>query len=55
MLSSLLNSPRAIAINIEIMRTFVRVRELANTHGLFGPDAPSAHMTMLEQSPERVQ
>lgn len=32
MLSSVLNSPRAIAINIEIMRTFVRVRELANTH-----------------------
>ncbi len=33
MLSSVLNSPRAIAINIEIMRTFVRVRELANTQG----------------------
>ncbi len=33
MLSSVLSSPRAIAINIEIMRTFVRVRELANTHG----------------------
>ena len=31
-LSSVLNSPRAIAINIEIMRTFVRVRELAATH-----------------------
>lgn len=33
MLSSVLNSPRAIAVNIEIMRTFVRVRELATTHG----------------------
>ncbi len=33
MLSSVLNSPRAIAVNIEIMRTFVRVRELAITHG----------------------
>jgi hypothetical protein len=33
MLSSVLNSPHAIAINIEIMRTFVRVRELAKTHG----------------------
>ena len=32
MLSSVLGSPRAIAINIEIMRTFVRVRELASTH-----------------------
>ncbi len=29
MLSSVLNSPRAIAVNIEIMRTFVRVRALA--------------------------
>lgn len=33
MRSSVLNSPRAIAINIEIMRTFVRIRELANTQG----------------------
>ncbi len=33
MLSSVLNSPRAIAVNIEIMRTFVCVRELAATHG----------------------
>lgn len=33
MLSSVLGSPRAIAVNIEIMRTFVRVRELAATNG----------------------
>jgi hypothetical protein len=33
MLSSVLSSPRAIAINMEIMRTFVRVRALAVTHG----------------------
>ena len=33
MLSTMLGSPRAIAINIEIMRTFVRVRALAATHG----------------------
>jgi ORF6N domain len=33
MLSSVLSSPRAIAVNIEIMRTFVRVRALATTHG----------------------
>lgn len=32
MLSSVLGSSRAIAINIEIMRTFVRVRALAATH-----------------------
>jgi len=33
MLSSVLGSPRAIAVNIEVMRTFVRVRALAATHG----------------------
>jgi ORF6N domain len=32
-LSTVLGSPRAIAVNIEIMRTFVRVRALAATHG----------------------
>ncbi|MBL0077117.1 MAG: ORF6N domain-containing protein [Rhodocyclaceae bacterium] len=32
MLSSVLGSPRAIGVNIEIMRTFVRVRQLAATH-----------------------
>jgi hypothetical protein len=32
MLSSVLSSPRAIGVNNEIMRTFVRVRELAATH-----------------------
>jgi len=33
MLSSVLGSARAIAVNIEIMRTFVRVRQLAATQG----------------------
>jgi hypothetical protein len=33
MLSSVLGSTRSIAVNIEIMRTFVRVRALAATHG----------------------
>jgi hypothetical protein len=32
MLSSVLNSPRAIAVNIEIMRAFVRLRELVASH-----------------------
>lgn len=32
MLSSVLGSARAIAINIEIMRTFVKVRGMATTH-----------------------
>ena len=32
MLSTVLSNERAVAVNIEIMRTFVRVRELATTH-----------------------
>lgn len=32
MLSSVLQSERAVAVNIEIMRTFVRVRQLSSTH-----------------------
>ena len=37
MLSSVLRSPRAIAVNIEIMRAFVRLRELLASHaGLAG-------------------
>ena len=32
MLSSVLNSPRAIAINIEIMRAFVQLRSMAANH-----------------------
>lgn len=32
MLSSVLNSPRAIEVNIAIMRAFVKLRELIMTH-----------------------
>lgn len=32
MLSSVLNSPRAIQVNIQIMRTFTKLRELMATH-----------------------
>ena len=32
MLSSVLRSPRAIQVNIQIMRTFVELRELLSTH-----------------------
>ena len=31
MLSSVLNSPRAVQVNIEIMRAFVRLRQLLST------------------------
>lgn len=33
MLSSVLNSPRAISVNIQIMRTFTRLREMLASHG----------------------
>jgi hypothetical protein len=32
MLSSVLHSPRAVAVNIEIMRAFVRLREMLSSH-----------------------
>jgi len=32
MLSGVLHSPRAIAVNVAIMRTFVRLREILATH-----------------------
>lgn len=32
MLSSVLNSPRAIKVNIEIMRAFVRTRQILSSH-----------------------
>ena len=32
MLSTVLNSERAITVNIEIMRAFVRLREILSTH-----------------------
>ena len=32
MLSSVLRSPRAIAVNVEVMRAFVRLRELISSH-----------------------
>ena len=32
MLSGVLNSPRAVKVNVEIMRAFVRLRQLMATH-----------------------
>ncbi len=49
MLSTVLGSPRAIAVNIEIMRTFVRVRALAATHGDL-----AKRLTELEQATEAL-
>jgi hypothetical protein len=41
MLSSVLNSPRAILVNIEIMRAFVRLRQLLATNADLARLAPS--------------
>jgi len=49
MLSSVLGSARAIAVNIEIMRTFVRVRELAVTH-----DDLARRLAELEEKSEAL-
>lgn len=38
MLSSVLRSPRAVQVNIEIMRAFVRLRQMLHANaGLTGP------------------
>jgi hypothetical protein len=53
MLSTVLKSPRAIAVNIEIMRAFVRLREtLAANKGLDQAvrRARSAHRPVPRQS-----
>ena len=49
MLSSVLGSERAVVVNIEIMRTFVRVRVLAATHGDL-----AKRLTELEQKTEAL-
>lgn len=40
MLSSVPRSPRAVAVNIEIMRTFVKLHQLAATRGDLGGPRP---------------
>ena len=40
MLSSVLNSPRAIRVNIEIMRAFVRLRQMISTNKELATPAP---------------
>ena len=41
MLSSVLKSPRAVVVNIAIMRTFVRLRELMSSHRELAPKIES--------------
>jgi hypothetical protein len=49
MLSSVLGSARAVAVNIEIMRTFVKVRALAATH-----QDLAKRLAELEEKTERL-
>ena len=44
MLSSVLNSPRAVAVNVEIMRTFVKLRQMISSHAEL-----SRKLTALEE------
>ncbi len=44
MLSGVLNSPRAIAVNVEIMRAFVRLRRMTASH---------AHLARLDELEKR--
>ena len=50
MLSSVLNSPRAIAINIEIMRAFVQLRAMAASHHDL-----AKRLTELEMKTESIE
>jgi hypothetical protein len=43
MLSSVLNSPRAIQVNIAIMRVFVRLRETLSLHKELPRNSPSSN------------
>lgn len=49
MLSSVLNSERAVAVNIEVMRTFVRMRQLATDHAEL-----AAKLNALEKKTDRL-
>lgn len=50
MLSSVLNSPRAVLVNIEIVRAFVRLRQLLESHAeLARKRMPSRSGTMQHQ------
>ena len=48
MLSSVLRSPRAVDVNIEIMRSFVRLREmLTSPNAMFGLSDAGAHCNSI--------
>jgi hypothetical protein len=49
MLSGLLNSPRAIAVNIEIMRAFVRLRQMIGSNAELGRKLASLEKNYDEQ------
>jgi hypothetical protein len=49
MLSGVLNSPVAVKVNIEIMRTFVKLRAIAAIHGEFSIRLAELEKTVKSQ------
>ncbi len=47
MLSSVLNSRQAIAVNVQIMRTFVKLRELALSHAEMAKELQELKMNLI--------
>ncbi|MEW6040583.1 MAG: ORF6N domain-containing protein [Elusimicrobiota bacterium] len=54
MLSSVLNSERAIAVNIAIMRVFVRLRRILYTHKEFA-EKLNEHSRMIEKHDKNIK
>ncbi|MEW6040586.1 MAG: ORF6N domain-containing protein [Elusimicrobiota bacterium] len=54
MLSSVLNSERAIAVNIAIMRVFVRLRQILYTHKEF-TEKLNEHSRMIEKHDKNIK
>ncbi|MEW6041390.1 MAG: ORF6N domain-containing protein [Elusimicrobiota bacterium] len=54
MLSSVLNSERAISVNIAIMRVFVRLRQILYTHKEFA-EKLNEHSYIIEKHSEKIK
>jgi hypothetical protein len=50
MLSSLLRSPQAVAVNIEIMRTFIRLRQTLSSHTVITKELMDLKSFLLKHS-----
>jgi len=47
MLSNLLNSKKAVAVSIQIVRAFVKLREMALTHAEFSKQLKEIELTFI--------